>query len=512
MKSYIPLFGSVVFCCALSTFAPTAAADDARVSGVDREFLKQAPAILQYARDKGYKNIGVLKFRIKKGDEPLSDSVGTLNTFLASRLQVALVLANPLKAEQQVGIIDNASAVAATIPGASHVTAAGRQLLFTGDYPLAWGNEKVKADAFLTGVVVVPADLGEMTIGILAFDPKSETLEKAVPVFTARTAPSQLPEMGESFTLRGAFDKGSVNVVKPATPKPEAPPPESSPASVVEEAAKVRAEGAKHPLQDPAAPVALDVFYDGVPARIDFRDGKAFLAEPQEGQQVTLGLRRTATAQGRLAVVLKVNGENTLFRQKLPDLDCRKWILEPNAPPIAVIGYQLDTGVAEAFRVLSQAESQASAMNYGSDVGMISVTVFREQGPAPSIPVQPAQPRPSTPTPKPSPTPQPSPTPAQPKSPTPSPGPAAPLDLPDEEAEDLLALTRGIMPAEKPKNLAALKFQLREGGRTGSETRGLIAQGEKTQRAIRITTFTPDPTPVMSAAVIYYKADVPPAP
>ena len=494
MRRHVPLLLSAVLCGGLLTVARAAAADDARFSSVDQEFFKQAPAILQYARDKGYRNIGVLKFRIKKGNEPISDSVGTLNTFLANRLQVALVLANPLKADQQVGIIDNASAVAAGIPGASHVTTAGRKLLFTGKYPLAWGTEAVEADAFLTGVVQVPADLGEMTIGILAFDPRSETLEKAVPVFTARTAPSQLPEMGESFTLRGAFDKGSVKVVKPNVPTPEPAKSETPQLSVVEEAAKVRAEGTKHPLADPAAPVSLEISYDGVPMTLNFREGKAFVAEPQEGQKVTLSLRRTSAAAGRLAVVLKVNGENTLYRQKLRDLDCRKWILEPNAPPIAVIGYQLDGGVAEEFRVLSQAESKATEMNYGTDVGMISLTVFRERGASPVIAQTPAQSTPRVPTPA-------QPKPAQPKPEQPG---SPPLDLPEEDAEDLAALTRGIMPAAKPKNLAALKFQLREGGRT-SDTRGLIQQGQLTQRTIRTTTFDADPLPVMSAAVIYYK-------
>ena len=48
------------------------------------------------------------------------------------------------------------------------------------------------------------------------------------------------------------------------------------------------------------------------------------------------------------------------------------------------------------------------------------------------------------------------------------------------------ALTRGLLPKQPPKNLAALKHQLREAGRKGAETRGLIAQGQLTSNRIQI--------------------------
>jgi hypothetical protein len=73
---------------------------------------------------------------------------------------------------------------------------------------------------------------------------------------------------------------------------------------------------------------------------------------------VSFAIKRAAKASGRLAVVLKVNGENTLFREKLPDLQCRKWILEPNGQPIVVRGYQRSAQDAEEFRVASPEESR----------------------------------------------------------------------------------------------------------------------------------------------------------
>lgn len=454
---------------------PVCAADSASAS-LDRALQEQAPEILKQLREKGYKNVGVLKFRIKKGTDPVSDKVGTLNMFLADRLEVALILVNSNDPAKQIGIIKKASAKAAKIPGASHVTADGRAKLFTSEYPLAWGDSSVKPDAFLTGIAQVSADLKQITVGVLVFDASGGALTKVVPPFDAVTSPSLLGEVGESFTLRGAFDSAKPEIVQ---------------AKVTEVAAKVKSSDASHPLADPATPVVLEIHYDGKPVPLEFRNGKAFVAEPREGQKVMLILRRTEHAKGRLGVVVKVNGENTLNRQRLRDIDCRKWILDPGATPMKLAGYQLEQDTAEEFRVLSDAESSATEMSYGADVGMISLTVFREVGgealPEAGPAKSPAIPQPEAPK-------------VAKKS---EPSSTPPSDLPDEAAEDLLALSRGIHPPSTPKNLAALKHQLREGSRT-ADTRGLIAQGQVTASAVKKVQFTADPTPVLSAAINYY--------
>ena len=175
-------------------------------------------------------------------------------------------------------------------------------------------------------------------------------------------------------------------------------------------------------------------------------------------------LKRTAKASGRFAVVLKVNGENTLFREKLPDLQCRKWILEPDGQPIFVRGYQNSAQVAEAFRVASAAESKANEIRYGDDVGTVTMTVFAEK-----------------------------------------PGRTPPSDLPSDTAEDLAALTRGVFPQQTPRNLAALQHQLRDNALPGNRSRGLILSGGQTAQATRTVSFTAEPTPVMSVTITYYK-------
>ena len=447
------------------------AANTASAETLERELLKQAPAVVKHFQERGCKNIGVLKFRIKKGNDAVSDNVGTLNMFLAHRLEVAITLANDNKVETQLGIVKNASGTASRIAGANHTTEEGRQKLFAGAYRLAWGAPKtpVTVDGFITGVVLISPDLRDMIVGLMAFDRKSETLEKIATIKVPVDA-NILSELGESFVLRGAFDQGAPEIKSTTPPKIEdaIAKAKAQTQQIVQAAAKVREQAQTHPLVDPQSPVILDVLYDNRPEPVRIENGQALVAEPAQGQAVSFVLKRRGSGTERLAVVLKVNGESTLAREKLRDVDCRKWVLEPSmpgqpaSPPILIRGFQKDDKIAEQFVVLSSEQSKQNEIRYGDDVGLISLTVFREQ-------------KPGTPTP--------------------------PSDLPPDEAEDLIAMLRGV-PSAEPKNLAALKQQLRT---SGLVTRGLIGEGQQTDQTIRRVTFTPDPIPAMTASIRYYK-------
>ena len=64
-------------------------------------------------------------------------------------------------------------------------------------------------------------------------------------------------------------------------------------------------------------------------------------------------------------------------------------------------------------------------------------------------------------------------------------------------------MTRGSFPKEPPKNLAALKSQLRSSGAT--ETRGLVVGGQQIDAAVRRVEFRANETPVMAVTITYYK-------
>ena len=160
-------------------------------------------------------------------------------------------------------------------------------------------------------------------------------------------------------------------------------------------------------------------------------------------------------------MVLLVNDVNTLFKERTAPLHARKWILGPDHRETVIHGYQTGDRRRRRSGCSRRGSRQSNAVHYGPAAGTITLVVFREQ----TVREEPP-----------------------------------PLD---DEAEDLAALSRGVLPAERPQTLAALKFRLREGGRGGS--RGLIGEGQTIGAAVRDVEFQPDPTPVMSATITYYR-------
>lgn len=425
---------------------------------VHRQIQKHVPNIVDYLRNKGIQTVGVLKFRVAKPGDKLTDSAGPVNSLLADRLEVGLILANSFDETKQIQVIKDASSQAAKVDGANHLTTEGRKIIFDSSYKLAWGDKTARADAFLTGIIQVHDNNRTASIGILCFDKNGSKLERACDVFEAELDASTLGELGESFILRGAFDGGDSELTFEDRQQQRQK-------RVVEQAKQVKAKTTAFPLSDSAAPMKLEVLFDGSRVDVETRNGRAFIPEPVTGQKVEFALVRGSRAQGRLGVLLKVNGENTLYRETNRDIDCSKWILSPEHKKTLVRGYQSADGkTAEKFTVLSRSESAKRAIDYGRNVGQIQLTVFQEiTGPKP--------------------------TPA----------------LLDEDEEDLIAMLRGVQPEKTPQNLSALKRQVRTIGLEGLRTRGLIVQGEKTDNAIRVVTFEPDPTPIMSVTITYYK-------
>jgi hypothetical protein len=131
-----------------------------------------------------------------------------------------------------------------------------------------------------------------------------------------------LNEFGESFQLRSPKEL------------------KDGPAA---QARQVRsAPSEEHPLVDEPS-VTLRIFYDDKPVEVKFQNGEALISEPREGQNVVMKIERLDKGSQALGAVLKVNGENTIFRERKPDLSCPKWVLHPGAPATRVVGFQADT-------------------------------------------------------------------------------------------------------------------------------------------------------------------------
>lgn len=448
-----------------SLLARSAQAD----SQLEAKYQTTAKQIVEELRSKNVKTTGVLKFSVRIGAGAFPRNVGSLNTRLAEKLELALVMANPARqadVEKQVGIVRGASDVAATIDGATHLSPDGRMLLFSKSYPLAWrhlGQTTVVPDSLIVGVAQVKADLASMDIEMLLLT-KSDLKLSPLAKLTVPTDLEDLMDSGESFTTRGIFDGGSVD--EGTTEKIET--------AAKEEAILVRAEtldksepqtSTKHPLSPAgSSPVKFEIWYDNKLQDYEFRDGAAFLPEPREGQDVILVVRRKNSDTIRYGVLVRVNGENTLYREKTPDAQASLWILEPDLEAFSIRGFQITTDEREKFRVLSDADSEKRKFDYGRDTGLISITVFNEQERV--------------------------------------------IVPPSDDELDLAIQSQSRLPDETKETRGQLGTSLFDQLLAQNDTtRGLIVEGDKEGAEIETVKFTPNLTPVMSASVRYYKAD-----
>jgi hypothetical protein len=413
---------------------------------IHQALLEQVPKVFDYLREHKARYVGVLKFLVQEGGGRPSDRVGLMNLALADRMEAALALALPHKlvdTKDCPGFLRRASDVAAGLPGANHLTAAGREALFRGDYPLAWGDPKakLKADAFITGVVRLSPDLKQMVVTMQGFHKGGKGLDE-IARFTVDSDVTSLVESGLNYNLTGK--RGGVDeITRSKNPKRIG-------------------KAAAHPLFAADAPVALEVLYNGSPQTIALPDsGEAAVEEPQPNQEVAFRVRRREGVKGTLAVVLLVNGENTLFRERKVPEQCAKWILPAGEKELLIKGFQFDEKQSDKFKVLSREDSKQQEVYYGHDVGRLSLVVYREQGGI------------------------------------------APVLL-NGPTENELAVQGASQPEVRPKNLFALRNQLRSGGGRGPGTRGFPVPGDRVDAPLQLVNFRADPTPVMNATLRYY--------
>jgi hypothetical protein len=431
-----------------------------------------AEKTVAFINSEGYGNVGVLKFRVQKQGADVGGTVGTINRDLAAQLETALVIKR--KQPATFVLLADASDTAAATPGAGDATPEAREKLFAARYRPAWGDaaDKVAADAFITGFAEVDGTLTSMRVKLLAVD-RSEGGPREIAEFDAVVEPALLGPLGESFSSRGMLNAGLGRIGRQqgAGGSGSGGTSESHIRPAAANAASIRAGDEPHPLADPNSPVTLTVAYDGKEVPLEYRDGRAFVPEPKEGQKVTLTVRKRNRDGRQIGVVLKVNGENTAMRETLPDLHCYKWILSDRFPFVTVRGYQVDRETIQPFTVLSADDSRRREFNYGADVGSISVTVFDDESSD-----QPAMV---------------------------SPGSLAG----QRSAADVAMLDRGVRIDSVARNQTPQ--QLREAlvrGGVASETRGLIVESDKTERRnLDLVEFKPVPTPAMVGVVIYYE-------
>jgi len=442
--------------------ATTAKADDAKADPLAAALTEKARTVVDALKAKGYGNVGVLKFLIQMKDGPPRDDVGEMNLALANRLRVALILALNPEADKFL-VLDrvNETVVEAQLTTANHKDAAGRKAFFVRKYEPSWGTTPVHPESFLTGVLSVPADLkqGKLTLQCFGADGAMHDLPIVVEF---NMVPQYLPELGLSY-IQPEANRKAVIAGQPLPPKAEQ---ERDILAAVVQPPAAKPQEPDRPFTD--SPVQWSVRYNGKPADVVGH----ILPEPKENDRVEFRLENPTDAS--YGVVLLVNGENTLGRERTAVSQSRKWLLSPKSS-VVVRGFQMDNETVTPFRVLTPEQSENDAVHYGEHAGSFRLVIYHgrmsETEPAVTAKTEPTS---------------------------------------DDLRLLAVARTRGLVGSTdgiKPLGLRALQADLRGRSKAKTGSRGLIgADGSTEKFDVKVAWFEPTPeTPIADLTLSYFQ-------
>lgn len=343
-----------------------------RSDNLDAGLATYAPQVMNYLKEHNCPNVGIFKFRVKKGDEKTTLKAGPLNANLAIRLENALILANDPK--RPIGIIHDADHVAIEKKLPGYARAEDRRKIFETRFPLAWGNETVLPHTFLTGQVSVAANKKTANVLIEAFDRNAANTSRVVS-FDVPVDRQLLADLGESFALSRSVlrKKRSFEDIEEAASedanqrdKNGVPPPIGAPPTA---APTTTTASTDDKLID------LEILYDDVRQTVAAdpnSGGELRVPEPRVGQKVKIAFRNLSSET--LGVVVMINGINSNRKQEGDPAQVSKWLPGPGERYV-LEGFQLDEKNVQLWRVATDAESEA--LSYTDNLGLISVYVFR---------------------------------------------------------------------------------------------------------------------------------------
>jgi hypothetical protein len=342
-------------------------ASPARASSIDAELKQLAPQIVAHCQDKGWKSVGVLKFRVQVGKEKPSWHVGQMNSVMALCLENALIVFND--PAEPVHVTRNAGETAVKKLGAvDYLSEAGRKKLLGVAYPLAWGGKKEKVDAFLAGTVTISADFKETTVSLSVFDQKDPNLRplsfaEGKPVcFTVATDRNILADMNRVFFLASREPLRTEKL---------------DDAQFLELLKKQQAKKKKDDKLPFHEFLDFEVYYNGKPQKI-VRDGDDFrLPTPKLKEVVHFAVK--SRLKEPLGVVLLVNGINTFRKEtlRLPD-QYSNWILQEKGKEYLIGGYFPSEKKVEFFEVRPEEEAMYYPLADSTKLGKIEIHVFRQ--------------------------------------------------------------------------------------------------------------------------------------
>jgi hypothetical protein len=292
---------------------------------------------------------------------------------------------------------------------------------------------------------------------------KSGAIEELPGEITAATDPEMLAQAGFSYSLPASTQKALVA----GDPVPSR---ETRNKEVIDSTLRVSDPPKKDANPVPFAPLANSpvkwtVLYNNKPVSVNGNT----VPEPAAIDAVAFHLHNPGP--GTYAVVLLVNGENTLYAERQSPLMCRKWVLPPGSE-VTIRGFQVGADKVSPFAVMSPEEADADAVRYGEHVGTYRLVVYH--GNTTSTP----------------------------------PADTGTAKLNSDDATALsIARTRGATRPDgvKPQSLKALQADLRGRAQSGEGSRGYVGKGKTTETfETQAVYFVPSPdTPVSDISLRY---------
>lgn len=330
--SIAALAASLVVCLPVRAEKPKPAPP---VSPLNAEITALAPAILNHLKKQGFTNVGVLKFEVQRGTDVARDDVGELNSALAHKVEVAIALTRNKKDTFQIIPDPSRFVIENKMVRANHKTPEGRKAFFDENYIAEYGSNRIPASAFLTGSAVISADHQRIKIQFQAFDATGAMQSLPMSIDVA-TDPETLALAGKSYASAAL-------------------PTANTQADVID---SIRRNDAAE--KDPARPRLPALDDSPIEWKVLYGDKEiapegSTVREPKECESI--GFTLTNRGKGTYAVVLLVNGANTLGEEGANPLDCQKWVLVPGAS-VSIRGFQTGPKDVKEFKVLVSDEAR----------------------------------------------------------------------------------------------------------------------------------------------------------
>jgi hypothetical protein len=343
----------------------------ARADRMDKQLHEKMPAVKKKLQSKGYKNVGVLRFRVQVGKKAASFDNAPYNGNLPRRIENLLIINGGPSEDGALGVIrDAGKAAAAAGAGDWFGDESQCRKLFDVSYPLAWGDKKVKADAFLTGLVFLAPDMKKTTVTLFCFDKENLEPEELVR-FTLATDRDVVRDLGLSFVVNARTREA---LAKKRT------------ADDVDRAVmdSLEKEMQATDLAGLEATVLVDGKTSPLKAAGTDEDGPRWLL-PCPPADTPVALRLRNTTDKTLGVVIKLNGFSTFRGLTPPPEWCQKWLVRPGKTVTIKGFYEPGEGSDERlsvrpFKVLTGEAAKTARAQLGDRAGLLEIDVFATGG------------------------------------------------------------------------------------------------------------------------------------